>query len=227
MEPLFSAMHGLAAQRGDGLRPELVDLLQRSKVQHPFGAASTTVVGLSRSESVCRLRANTGGLSVETRGPTAILPYGQICGIRFDPDRTAVIVIGTKSYGHGYASAYFTGLAVARLGVPLKRTRVFYAGDHPAVKISFGELPNIPTRMSVGHINAQIGNLIECLCIQVVEKGRRYLASVMGVPEVKVDFDPHSGRFLITDEGCHVSILELARQAWADSPFMPNRALAD
>ena len=134
-------------------------------------------------------------------------------------------MIGTKSYGQGYASAYFTGLALARLGVPLKRARLFYAGDHPAVKISFGELSNIPARMSVGHINAEIGDLIECLCIQVIEKGRRYLASVMGVPEVKVDFDPQSGRFLIADEGCHVRILELARQAWADAPFMLKRAL--
>jgi len=32
MLPIFGAMHAIAARRGDGLRPELLDLLKRARI---------------------------------------------------------------------------------------------------------------------------------------------------------------------------------------------------
>jgi hypothetical protein len=41
----FGAMHAIATKRGDGLRPELVDLLRQSRVQAELRAKSSFPLG--------------------------------------------------------------------------------------------------------------------------------------------------------------------------------------
>jgi hypothetical protein len=174
----FFSIHALAAQRGDGLLPELVSLVQSGKVC-PSLVASITAFVPSRNDPV-ELCIDSEGSDLETLDQVAHLSTEQTCSIRFDSDRTAVIVIGAKSYGRGDASAYFAHLAGVRLGIPLNRIRVFYTGDHPAAKISVRELTPPPSRESVGVANAHIGDMIERLCSRTIEKGRRYMASSIG-----------------------------------------------
>jgi hypothetical protein len=45
MISLFSALHTLAAQRGEGLRPELVSLLERSRVQPELPGSNVVMAG--------------------------------------------------------------------------------------------------------------------------------------------------------------------------------------
>jgi hypothetical protein len=68
--------------------------------------------------------------------------------------------------------------------------------------------------------NAEIGELIEALCDQAIEKGRRYLASSIGVLPAEIDFEASSGRFFVTNKEWQVDILELAK--WARDGTLPK-----
>jgi hypothetical protein len=168
--PHFFSIHALAVQRGDGLLPELVGLAQSGKVC-PSLVASTTAFVPSRNDPI-ELCIDPEGSNLETLDQVAHWSTEQTCSIRFDSDRTIMIVIRAKSYGRGYASPYFAHLAGVRLGIPLNRIRIFYSGDHPAAKISVRELTPPPSRESVGVANADIGDMIERLCSRTIEKGR-------------------------------------------------------
>jgi len=164
------------------------------------------------AESEFALSARTEGLNVETVGPISLLPYGQKCGIRFEADDTVTVMLGMRDFGRGYASPYFASLVAARLGIPFKRIRLYYAGVHPAVRITPSHTPNVPSRTSVGMANAGIGDLIELLCDQAIEQGRRWLASATGVLPGEIDFEASSGRFFVVGKERHVDILELAKR---------------
>src|SRR6266566_4683732 len=129
------------------------------------------------TESKLVLNARAEGLNVEIVGPISLFPDGQKCGIHFGADATVTVMLGMRDYGHGYASPYFASLVAARLGIAFKRIRLYYGGVHPAVKIAPWRTPNVPSRSSVGIANAEIGDLIESLCDQAIEQGRRCLAS--------------------------------------------------
>jgi hypothetical protein len=158
------------------------------------------------------LSARAEGLNVEIVGPISLLPHGQKCGIHFGADATVTIKLGTGDYGHCYAAPYFASLLVARLGIPFKRIRLYYAGVRPAVRIEVRHTDNVPSRTSVGMANAGIGDLIEVLCDRAIAQGRRCLASAIGVLPADIDFDASSGRFVVGREQ-HVDILELANRA--------------
>jgi len=173
-------------------------------------------------ESELVLSARAEGLNVETVGPISLLPYGQKCGIHFEADATVTIMLGMRDYGDGYASPYFASLVAARLGIPFRRIRLYYAGVHPAVRITPWHIPNVPSRASVGMANAEIGDLIESLCDQAIEQGRRCLASSIGVLPGEIDFEASSGRFFVVGKDRHVNILELAKRARDGGKSMLN-----
>jgi hypothetical protein len=191
MQSLFFSMHAIAAKRDEGLRPEFLGT--------PLGAIS------SEGPEV---------LDVEVVGRRSLLPFDHKCSLRFDASGTATITIGIRNYGRGYASPYFASLAVARLGIPATRVRVYYAGNLPAAKITFRDLRAVPNRDSVGSANALLGELIEGLCDAAIEKGRTYLAAVIGGRACDIQFEAASGRFLGPDQRCCVHILELTTAAY-------------
>ncbi|MGH7090313.1 MAG: hypothetical protein ACREFQ_15560, partial [Stellaceae bacterium] len=115
-------------------------------------------------------------------------------------------------YGHGYASPYFAGLVATRLGIPVTRVRLYYAGNLPAAMITFRDLRATPNRESVGLANMQIGELIEGLCDVAIEKGCRYFAAAIGGRACDIRFEAASGRFLGPGRRC-IHILELASRA--------------
>jgi hypothetical protein len=160
--------------------------------------------------------AGANGLSVEM--PRSLPPHGHRCGITFDIGGTATIVLGMRDFGHGYASPYFASVAVRRLGIPFNRIRLYYAGVHPAAKIGHWNVANIPSRVSVGPVNAQIGDLIEALCDRVIEEGRRFLSMSIGVPLGEIEFDVSSGQFSVAGNNGHLDILEVAERARHGGP---------
>src|SRR5260221_7026280 len=157
--------------------------------------------------------ARAKGLNVETVGPISLLPHGQKCGIRFEADATVTIMLGMRDYGQGWASPYFASLLAARLGIPFKRVRLYYAGVLPAVRSTPRHGPHILSRANVGVAIAGIGNLIEALCDRAIEQGRRLLASAIGVLPADVDFEASSGRFFVGGKERYVDILEISK--WA------------
>jgi len=70
--------------------------------------------------------------------------------------------------------------------------------------------------------NAEIGDLIESLCDQAIEQGRRCLASSIGVLPGEIDFEASSGRFFVVGKDRHVNILELAKRARDGGKSMLN-----
>lgn len=148
-----------------------------------------------------------------TVGPISLFPYGHECSIRMDS--TVTITLGMKDYGNGYVSPYFANLVATRLGVPLKQIRIYYAGAHPAVRITPKTAACVPSRGSVGPTNDQIGTLIESLCEQIIEQGRSHLAHRNGVLPDEIEFDATSGQFIVASNEYRGHILELAR--WGPS----------
>lgn len=220
MEPLFLSMHAIAAKRDEGLRPELIDPSDQAKACRTFGAENVEHVKASESASWAVPLEGLEVLDVEVAGPKSLLSYGHKCSLRFDANGTATVTIGMRNYGSGYASPYFVGLVVARLGIPATRVRIYYAGNLPAAKINLHDLRAVPNRDSVGSSNAQIGELIEGLCDAAIEKGRRNFAAAIGGRAGDIQFEAASGRFFGPDGQCCVHILELARAA-CDGPLAP------
>jgi hypothetical protein len=161
------------------------------------------------------LSAGVGGLNVEIVAPISLLPHGRKCGLRFELDSTVTIILGMKDYGHGYVSPYFASIVATGLGVPLKEIRIYYAAANPAVRITPRADACVPSRDSVGPTNAQIGALIQSLCEQAVEQGRRHLAALCDVLPDEVEFDAAAGQFLVAGNEQRVGILELAKRVEA------------
>jgi CO/xanthine dehydrogenase Mo-binding subunit len=163
-------------------------------------------------QSILAPSAKAEPLKIETVGPISLLPNGQKCGLHFGAAATVSIVLGTRDYGHGYASSYFANLLVTRLGIPFERIRVYYAGDFPAVRCTPKHAPHIQSRPNVSVATAEIGDLIETLCDRAIEKGRRLLAASIGVRPADIDFEASSGRLFVVDKGRYVNTIEIARR---------------
>jgi hypothetical protein len=118
-----------------------------------------------------------------------------------------------RDYGYGWASPYFAGVVAAKLGVPFERIRMFYTGVHPAVRTTPRNKPYLLCRAGVGPTIAGIGDLIEVVCDRVIDRGRRLLASSLGIPAGAIDFDPSCGRFLDRQQERYFTILDTAARA--------------
>jgi CO/xanthine dehydrogenase Mo-binding subunit len=213
MRPLFLSMQAIAAKRGDGLRPELLDLPSEAGACRSFGPEIDEHISALQCASDATPAMSLSHLDVEFTGPGSLLPYGHKCRLHFDASGTVILTIGIRDYGRGYASPYFASLVVARLGIPPTRVRLYYAGNLPAAKVEFRDLQAVPDRESVGCRNAQIGELIEKLCKAAIEIGRRNFAAAVGGRVHDIRFRAESGLFLGPDGRCCAHILELAKAA--------------
>jgi hypothetical protein len=79
------------------------------------------------------LRGGIENLSVEIVNKNPLLPTDRKWAIRFGTGENVTVVLGMGDYGRGWFSAYFAGLAAARLGVPFRRVRVYFSATLPAV----------------------------------------------------------------------------------------------
>src|ERR1700723_3578483 len=66
-------------------------------------------------------RAGIENLNVEIVNKSPLLPTDRKWAIRFGAGESVTVVLGMRDYGRGWFSAYFAGLAAARLGVPFRR----------------------------------------------------------------------------------------------------------
>ena len=126
-------------------------------------------------ETECRGVRRPEDFNVETVIPHSLVPHRQKCAIRFEADATVTILLGMKDSGWADASSYFASLLVARLGIPFKRVRLYYTGEHPAVRRTPKPTSQVLSRANLGIANAGIGDLIEELCDRAIEEGRAFL----------------------------------------------------
>ena len=88
-----------------------MDITATDPIVAPYDTSEVGLVESSRVEN----------LNVETVTSNPLLPTDRKWAIRFDAGGTVRIILGMKNYGRGWFSAYFTGLAAARLGIPFRR----------------------------------------------------------------------------------------------------------
>jgi hypothetical protein len=146
-------------------------------------------------------------------GPRTLFPYRKKCSVQIGADSTITFVLETKDSGWADASTYFANLLVARLGIPFKKIRLYYAGGHPAARRTPRQLPYVISRANVGPANAAVGDLLEALCDRAIEHGRHFLAASIGAIPTDIDFDPFTGRFSIVSIGQRFDFLEVAKRS--------------
>jgi hypothetical protein len=159
------------------------------------------------------VRAGIENLDVETVNRNPLLPTNRKWAIRFGTGENVTVVLGVRDYGRGWFSAYFAGLAAARLGLPFRRVRVYYSATLPAVS----QTPRIAGTLlygsQPGSVAAAVGDIICEMCGLVVEKGRLASAAVAGVGAADVDFDASTGCFFARNTGWSGRTLDIAKIA--------------
>jgi hypothetical protein len=149
-------------------------------------------------------------LNVETTASHPLLPNDRIWAIRFRADGTVMIVLEMRNYGRSRFSAYFANVVSVRLGVPLRLIRIYYSASLPAVL----ETPSAPCAMhhrnDLGPVASAAADIIEVMCDELIERGRRAFAAVAGLRAEEIGFDQRTGRFFILDRRRSGNILEIA-----------------
>lgn len=138
-------------------------------------------------------------LNVETVTSNPLLPTDRKWAIRFNAGGTVTIILGMKDYGRGWFSAYFAGLAAARLGIPFQRFRVYYSANFPAVLQTPVPSPSVFHRCHIGPMANAVADAVEGMCDQVIDKGRAAFAALAGVGVIDVGFDQRTGRFFVLE----------------------------
>jgi hypothetical protein len=171
---------------------------------HPFGRGE-----LEFARSSTKVKS----LNVETVISNPFLPANRKWAVRFDAGGTVTIVLGMRVYAMGWFTTYFAGLVATRLGVPLRRVRLYYSVTLPAaLHTPISSHPAL-RRRDIGPVARAAADVIEGLCDQVIERGRFAFATVAGVDVIDVGFDQLTCRFFVLDMNRGRSVLELAEIA--------------
>jgi aerobic carbon-monoxide dehydrogenase large subunit len=177
-----------------------MDITATDPIVTPHDTSEGGVVESARAEN----------LTVETVTSNPLLPTDRKWAIRFNAGGTVTIVLGMKDYGRGWFSAYFAGLAAARLGIPFRRFRVYYTATLPAVLQTPILSPNVFHRCHIGPIANAVADVVEGMCDQVIEKGRSAFAALASVAVIDVGFDRQSGCFFVLERDRSGNIFEIA-----------------
>ncbi len=103
---------------------------------------------------------------------------GESAEIRFEPDGTVTLLIGTQSSGQGHETA-FAQLVAQELGLPLDRVRLVQ-GDTD--RIAKGNGTDGSRSLPVG------GNAVRAATERIIEKGKRIAAEIMEAAEADIEF---------------------------------------
>lgn len=175
--------------------------------------AGTSDVGLVES-------ARVDGLNFETVTSNPLLPTDRKWAIRFNAGGTATIILGMKHYGRGWLSAYFAGLAAARLGIPFRRFCVYYSATFPAVLQTPIPFSGEFHRCRVNPTANAVADVVERMCEGVIEKGKSAFAVLAGVGVMDVGFDPQTGRFFFLETERSASFFEMAEATRGESSML-------
>jgi CO/xanthine dehydrogenase Mo-binding subunit len=165
------------------------------------------------TSAVRPLSLQVGKLNVEMLIANPLLQMDRKSAIRFSASGNVTIVLGIRDYGRGWYSAHFASLVAARLGLPLRRMRVYYSATLPAVLQTPQDSGILPEGSRLGPLATAVNKLIDEMCGRVVENGRAIFAELTGTTSADVGFDQIAGRFFVVNGGRSASILDIAKIA--------------
>ena len=129
--------------------------------------------------------------------------------LRFDATGGLTILAGTFSYGQGHETSY-AQMVHEWLGVPLERIRLVQ-GDTDKIANGRGSFGS--RSMTVG------GSALKAACAQIIERGQRVAALLLGVDVERLRFD--SGVYRVADLDLEISLDTVARATYAWSAPEP------
>ncbi len=122
--------------------------------------------------------------------------------VRFAPDETVEVLVGTQSTGQGHETAYAM-MTSHELGIPVERIRVIQ-----------GDSDEIPTGGGTGGARSLYseGQAILLTTATVVEKGKQAASEHLEAAVVDIEFAPQGGgRFSVVGTDRGVDIMSLAK----------------
>ena len=165
-----------------------------------------------RAESAARGRLRGIGLAnaIEIAGGPAPAPMEEAAEIRFDPDGSATILLGTHSQGQGHETA-FRQIAATHLGLAPDQVTVAF-GDTGAAAYGRGTFGS--RSIMAG------GSAFVRASAKVVERGRAIAAHMLETAAADIEFE--QGRFSVAGTDRFVSLPEVARASFVGSKLPPG-----
>ncbi|MBT5264752.1 MAG: xanthine dehydrogenase family protein molybdopterin-binding subunit [Rhodospirillaceae bacterium] len=161
-----------------------------------------------KAESAAKGRLRGRGFCsyLEVTGP----PGKEMGGVRFDEDGGVTIVTGTLDYGQGHATPFAQVLADT-LGVPFEK-----------IGLLQGDSDELVTGGGTGGSKSAIasGGAIVEAATEVIAKGRAMAAHVLETAEADIEF--RDGAFIVAGTDRSISVMDLAAQARAGIPDLPE-----
>jgi len=164
--------------------------------------ATADVAGFAMRRAAAAARGRYRGIGYAVYIEQSGMPPDEFAELRFDPDGTLTMLMGTQSSGQGHQTAY-AQLAAERLGLPLDKIRVVQ-GDTAA--IAFGRGTGGSRSLPVG------GASVDAAAGKLIAKGRRIAAHLLEAAEVDVAFA--DGVFRIPGTDREIAIAAVARAAF-------------
>jgi aerobic carbon-monoxide dehydrogenase large subunit len=164
--------------------------------------AKADVAGFSARRAEAKSRGMLRGLGLASYIEQCGGGFDEMAEIRFDPDGTATVIVGSQSSGQGHQTAY-AQLAANTLGLPFDRVRV-HQGDTDIV--GFGRGTGGSRSLPVA------GNAIGIAAQRLIEKGKKIAAYRLEAAEADIEFA--EGSYVVAGTDRCIGISEVAQAAF-------------
>lgn len=168
-----------------------------------------------RQASAERGRLRGWGLAnaIEIAAGPARAPNGEGAEIRFDPDGSATILLGTHNHGQGHETA-FRQIAATQLGLDPSRVRILH-GDTGIIAHGRGTFGS--RSIAAG------GAAFVRAAAKVIDRGKQIAAHVLEAAEADIEFA--EGRFRVAGTDRAVPLEQVARMSYQPAKLPPGSEL--
>jgi hypothetical protein len=170
------------------------------------------VSGPAATHELSTSRSAAAPFEADRIGATVVTSDGRAFGIRFEANGTVMLILGLQSDGRNYASPLFAFHLAGRLGVPLRRIRLYYAGMHPVVRRNARPLTSGLLSLESNVIFVETREILDVLCGRVVEQARLAVARFLSLLPADVAFHARCDRFYVAGIEVGFGMMDLA--AW-------------
>ncbi len=165
------------------------------------------------SQTHGRLRGWGLANAIEIASGPAHAPNEEGAEIRFDPDGSATILLGTHNHGQGHETA-FRQIAATQLGLDPARVRILH-GDTALVAHGRGTFGS----RSIAAGGAAFVRAAE----KIVDQGKRIAAHILEAAEADIEFA--HGNFTVAGTDRAIGIEQVARTAYLPASLPPGADL--
>ncbi len=169
--------------------------------------AQADVRGFAARRRESEARGRIRGLGLAFAIERAAAPGLEFAEIRFNPDGTAILFMGTKNQGQGHETT-FKQILNERLGLDPAEVQ-FIDGDTDRVAFGLGSTGSRSTVMG--------GSAIAIASDKVIAKGKRIAAHLLEVAAEDLEFA--EGRFTVSGTDRALSLKDVVRAAFSGRPL--------